>query len=93
MAVREYGFYGWKLLLTLSFIVATNLAFPLYGGGLIATYMAADLHFDRGTLLIRQNNSDNLIPPIPAKDAGMDGAHEQYLVAGSIVAAAGSQTD
>jgi MFS family permease len=50
MAVREKGFYGWKLLLALSFIVATNLAFPLYGGGLIATYMAADLHFDRGTL-------------------------------------------
>ena len=48
--MRENGFYGWKLLLALSFIVATNLAFPLYGGGLIATYMAGDLHFDRGTL-------------------------------------------
>ena len=50
MAVRENGFYGWKLLLALSFIVATNLSFPLYGGGLIGTYMAADLHFDRSTL-------------------------------------------
>jgi ribosomal protein S12 methylthiotransferase len=34
--------------------------------------------------LIRPENSDHLIPPIPAKDAGMDGAPEQYLVAGSI---------
>jgi len=42
------------------------------------------LFIDNWILLIRQDNSDNLIPPIPAKDAGMDGAHEQYLVAGSI---------
>ena len=47
---RRAGFYGWKLLAALSFIVAANVSFPLYGGGLIGTYMAADLHFDRSTL-------------------------------------------
>lgn len=43
-------FYGWKLLVVLWSILVTNLAFPLYGGGVINAYMAADLHFDRSTL-------------------------------------------
>ncbi len=43
-------FYGWILLGVFWWILVTNLAFPLYGGGLINAYMAADLHFNRSTL-------------------------------------------
>ena len=43
-------FYGWKLLAALWLILATNLAFPMYGGGVINAYMATELHFDRSTL-------------------------------------------
>jgi hypothetical protein len=35
-------------------------------------------------LLIRQENSEIAFPPISAKDAEMDGAPSQYLVAESI---------
>jgi segregation and condensation protein A len=35
-------------------------------------------------LLIRQKNTDICFPPIPAKNAGMDGAPSPYLIAGSI---------
>jgi MFS family permease len=47
---RQAGFYGWKLLVVLWLIVVINLSFPLFGGGVIGAYMAADLHFDRSTL-------------------------------------------
>ena len=47
---RQAGFYGWKLLVVLWLIVVVNLSFPLYGGGVIGAYMAADLHFNRSTL-------------------------------------------
>lgn len=47
---RPNKFYGWGLLGVFWWILVTNLAFPLYGGGVINAYMAADLHFNRSTL-------------------------------------------
>jgi MFS family permease len=43
-------FYGWKLLAVMWLIVFTNFGFPLCGAAVINPYMAADLHFSRGTL-------------------------------------------
>ena len=36
---RQAGFYGWRLLTVLWLIVVINLAFPMFGGGLIGAYM------------------------------------------------------
>ncbi len=47
---RPRSFYGWKLLAALWLILLINLAFPLYGAGVVNTYMATALRFDRGTL-------------------------------------------
>jgi hypothetical protein len=46
--------------------------------------MASVYTNSENALLIRQENSDIVFPPISAKDAEMDGAPGQYLVAGSI---------
>jgi MFS family permease len=48
--MNQTRFYGWKLLAILWVIIVADLAFPFYGAGLINSYMAADLHFDRRTL-------------------------------------------
>lgn len=48
--MQQGKFYGWKLLVVLWSILLTNLAFPLYGGGVINAYMAGELHFSRSTL-------------------------------------------
>ncbi len=49
MAERT-DFYGWKLLGVFWLILFANFAFPLYGAGVVNTYMAADLHLDRASL-------------------------------------------
>lgn len=47
---RPGSFYGWKLLAALWLILLMNVAFPLYGAGVVNAYMATGLRFDRGTL-------------------------------------------
>ena len=43
-------FYGWKILGALWVVIFVNMAFPLYGGSVINSYMAADFGLDRKTL-------------------------------------------
>ena len=43
-------FYGWKILAALWVVIFVNMAFPLYGGSVINSYMAADFGLDRKTL-------------------------------------------
>ncbi|MFZ2949895.1 MAG: MFS transporter [Desulfuromonadaceae bacterium] len=45
-----HRFYGWKLTAVLWVLFLINTAFPLYGAGVVNSYMATDLHMDRKTL-------------------------------------------
>lgn len=43
-------FYGWKLLAVLWVIMAFTTGFPYFGGNVMNTYMAAEMHLDRSSL-------------------------------------------
>ena len=47
---RQSSFYGWKLLAAYWIILFANFGFPLYGAGVVNTYMAEALHWDRTQL-------------------------------------------
>ena len=46
----KQAFYGWKLLGVFWLILMVSASIPLYGGGVVNAYMAADLGIDRATL-------------------------------------------
>jgi MFS family permease len=43
-------FYGWKLLFVFWLVLLVAAAFPLYGGGVMNAYMAAELQMDRSVV-------------------------------------------
>ena len=47
---RIQGFYGWKMLAVMCIVLFANSGFPMYGGSVVNTYMAASLHFHRSEL-------------------------------------------
>lgn len=48
--MNKNGFYGWKLTAIFWVLFLINTGFPLYGAGVINSYMATDLHMDRKML-------------------------------------------
>jgi MFS family permease len=47
--MSKSNFYGWKMLFVLWLILVVHIM-PFYGAGLISSYMAQELHFDRKML-------------------------------------------
>src|ERR1700730_2075548 len=50
--MTKSGFYGWKLLAVFWVALFVLLGCPPYGAGVINTYMAEQLHFDRTLLAL-----------------------------------------
>lgn len=48
--MAQSNFYGWKMLAAMWAILFVNIAFPMYGAGVINTYMVDELQLDRTTL-------------------------------------------
>ncbi|RPH50738.1 MAG: MFS transporter, partial [Lysobacterales bacterium] len=49
-AMSTRTFYGWKLLAVFWLVLLVAAAFPLYGGGVMNAYMAADLQMERSVV-------------------------------------------
>lgn len=47
---KHTGFYGWKLLAVVWLIIAISTGFTYYGGNIMNSYMATELHLDRKSL-------------------------------------------
>jgi len=91
-APRRRPFYGWKLVAALWFIMAANLAMPMYGLSFLNVHMADEYHFSRTTLGIAYSSfmvMTGLPGPLVARLIDRVGIR-QTLVIGNIILVAGA---